>query len=41
VAEINSQKIEKDFGSSSRRVKGRILTVFGILRNAEDGPKDN
>ncbi len=30
----------QDFGSSSRRVKGRILIVFDLLRNAEDGPKD-
>ncbi len=30
----------KDFGSSSRRVKGRILIVFVLSRNAEDGPKD-
>ncbi|MEA3486078.1 MAG: hypothetical protein U9R20_00245 [Thermodesulfobacteriota bacterium] len=37
VAEINSTKIEKDFGSYSRRIKGRILIVFGILCNAEDG----
>ncbi len=32
--------IAQDFGSSSRRVKGRILIVFVLSRNAEDGPKD-
>ncbi len=32
--------IARDFGSSSRRVKGRILIVFVLSRNAEDGPKD-
>ncbi len=37
---MKSTKIAKDFGPSSRRVKGRILVVFGLLRKAEDGPKD-
>ncbi len=32
--------IAQDFGSPSRRVKGRILIVFVLSRNAEDGPKD-
>ncbi len=30
----------KDLGSSSRRVKERILIVFVLSRNAEDGPRD-
>ncbi len=32
-----SLKIAKDFGPSSRRLKGRILIVFDLSRNAEDG----
>ncbi len=38
--EINSPKIAKVFGPLSKRVKGRILSVFVLLRNAEDGPND-
>jgi len=33
-------EIAKNLGSYSRRVKGCILNVFGLWRNAEDGLKD-
>ncbi len=33
-------KIAPDFGSSSRRANGSILSICDFWRNAEDGPKD-
>ena len=41
VAETNKYtKIAPDFGSSSRRAKGSILSICDFCHNAEDGPKD-
>jgi len=41
VAEtVNYTRIAPDFGSSSRRAKGGILSICDFWRNAQDGPKD-
>ena len=41
AAEINNcPKIALDFGSDSRRGKGRIVVLCNPCRNTEAGPKD-
>ncbi len=41
VAEIiKYPKIAQDFGSDSRRGKGRIVVLCNLFHNAEAGPKD-
>jgi hypothetical protein len=41
AAEINNcAKIAPDFGSDSRRGKGRIIVLCNPCRNTEAGPKD-
>jgi hypothetical protein len=41
AAEINNYaKIAPDFGSDSRRGKGRIIVLCNPCRNTEAGPKD-
>ena len=41
VAETNRYtKIAPDFGSSTKRTRGSILSICDFLCNAEDGPKD-